>query len=113
LGAPGLQKSQTVRRAVGSDVCWIDGHATAFRMYCECWEHRDQPIVIDDVDTLYADRKAVRLLKSLCQTEPSKVVAWHSQAGVLAREGVPRKFMTTSRVAIIANDWKTLNQNVA
>ena len=31
----------------------------------------------------------------------------------MARDGIPRQFTTTSRVAIITNAWKTLNRDVA
>ena len=55
----------------------------------------------------------MRLLKCLCQTEEEKAVAWHSDARSLERQGIPREFTTISRVIIIANDWKTLNRNVA
>ena len=58
VGAPGLQKSHVVHAAVGSDICWIEGTATPFRLYCELWEHRDQLVVIDDVDSLCTDPKA-------------------------------------------------------
>ena len=81
-------------------------------MYCRLFEHRDEVIVLDDVDSLYADRAAVRLLKCLCQTERQKTLAWHSYAKALEREDIPRKFTTESRVLIIANVWKTLNSNV-
>jgi hypothetical protein len=64
------------------------------------------------VDALYADRSGVRLLKCLCQTEEEKAVAWHTDAKSLERQGIPREFVTKSRVAIISNDWQTLNQNV-
>ncbi len=80
LGRPGLQKSRAVKAAVGRPVCWIDGSATAFGLYCELFRHRDQPVVIDDLDGLYADRAAVRLLKCLCQTEPRKRLGWYSAA---------------------------------
>jgi sulfonate transport system ATP-binding protein len=40
-------------------------------------------------------------------------VAWHTDARTLERQGIPREFVTKSRVAIVANDWKTLNKNVA
>ena len=113
VGAPGLEKSHMVRQAVGSDVCWIEGHATALGLYSELWEHSNRPVVIDDVDGLYADPKALRLLKCLCQSDPVKRLAWHSHAATLVRAGIPRSFRTTSRVAIIANDWRTLNSNVA
>ncbi len=29
------------------------------------------------------------------------------------KEGIPREFTTKSRVVIIANDWRTLDRNVA
>src|SRR3954464_12436349 len=82
-------------------------------MYVRLYRHRDQFVVIDDVDALYADRSGVRLLKCLCQTEVEKAVAWHSDARSLERHGIPREFTTRSRVVIITNDWRTLNKNVA
>lgn len=111
VGAPGLQKSRVVRDAM-PDACWIEGHATAMGIYKRLWEFRDQPVVIDDVDSLYADRAAVRLLKGLCQTDRRKTVAWESDAPALRREGIPRRFTTSSRVLIVANAWKTLNVHV-
>jgi len=82
-------------------------------MYAKLYKHRDQFVVIDDVDAFYADRSGVRLLKCLCQTEEEKAVAWHSDARGLERQGIPREFTTKSRVVIISNDWRTLNRNVA
>jgi hypothetical protein len=38
-------------------------------MYAKLYRHKDEFVVIDDVDALYADRSGVRLLKCLCQTE--------------------------------------------
>jgi hypothetical protein len=112
VGAPGLQKSRVVGAAV-PDACWIEGHAKALGIYMRLWEQRDQPVIIDDVDSLYADRAAVRLLKCLCQSEVFKTIAWESDAPALRREGIPRRFRTASRVLIIANTWRTLNVNVA
>ena len=80
LGGPGLGKSQKMRQAVGSTVCWLEGNASAFGIYRQLWEHRHQPVVLDDLDSLYADRDGVRLLKCLAQTDPVKTVAWHSEA---------------------------------
>lgn len=113
IGAPGLQKSQNVRQALGKSACWIEGNATPFRIYCKLWAYRDRLVILDDVDSLYANHNGVRLLKCLCQTEPQKRVAWDSDAATLDREGIPRQFTTASRLAIIANQWKTLNDNVA
>jgi hypothetical protein len=70
-------------------------------------------VVLDDLDGLYASRDGIRLLKCLTQTEPAKSVSWYTDAATLAREQIPQQFQTTSRVAIIANEWQTLNRNVA
>jgi hypothetical protein len=113
IGAGGLAKSRSVRAALDGKGCWIEGNATPFGMYAKLYKHRDEFVVIDDVDALYADRSGVRLLKCLCQTEEEKALAWHSDARGLERQGVPREFTTKSRVIIISNDWKTLNKNVA
>ena len=113
VGAGGLAKSRSVRAVLDGKACWIEGNATPFGMYTKLYRHRDEFIVIDDVDALYADRSGVRLLKCLCQTEEAKSVAWHTDARSLERQAIPREFTTKSRVVIISNDWKTLNKNVA
>src|SRR5271165_4321342 len=113
VGAGGLAKSRSVRAALGGKGCWIEGNATPFGMYVKLDRHRNEFVVIDDVDALYADRSGVRLLKCLCQTEEEKAVAWHSDARSLERQGIPKEFTTKSKVVIISNDWKTLNKNVA
>lgn len=111
IGDPGLGKSQCVRRAVGAAACWIDGTASAFGVYLQAYQHRDRPIVMDDVDGLYRDRNGVRLLKALCQTDQQKVLSWHTDAP--NRHDVPKQFSTTSRVAVIANEWRSLTADVA
>jgi hypothetical protein len=110
-GEPGLGKSQCFRRALHRPVCWIDGNASAFGIYLLAHEHQNQPLVLDDVDGLSRDRHGIRLLKALCQTDPVKTVCW--QTVMATRSGVPRQFSTSSRVAIIANQWKSGNADVA
>jgi len=112
-GAAGLGKSQCVRRVVGEDACWIDGNATPFGIYMQAYEHRNMPVVLDDVDALYRDRNGIRLLKALAQTEKVKRLCWQTDARTLDRRGIPREFTTTSRAVIIANEWKSLNADVA
>ena len=110
-GGPGLGKSQCLRRALAGNASWIDGNASAFGIYLQAHEHRHQPLVLDDVDGLYRDRQGIRLLKALCQTDAVKTVSWQTAAA--RRAGVPRQFATTSRVAIIANQWQTWQADVA
>jgi hypothetical protein len=113
FGPPGVGKSRCVRRALDERVCWINGQATPLGIYLQAYEHRHQPLVLDDVDGLYADRSGIRLLKALCQTEPTKTLSWHTATPILKRQAVPSRFTTTSRIALIGNDWKTLNADVA
>lgn len=113
IGRAGLQKTRMIREALGQrSVCWLEGNGTPFAIYCELWRHRDEPVVIDDIDAIYHDKAAVRLLKCVCQTDEYKTVAWHSDAKTLKRDSIPRSFRTRSHVAIIANRWRTLNANI-
>jgi hypothetical protein len=113
LGGHGLGKSRTLRQAMAGQVCWLEGNASAFGLYCQLWRHQNWPVVLDDLDGLYANRDGIRLLKSLTQTEAHKTVSWYTDAATLQREQIPQEFRTSSRVAIITNEWKTLNRNVA
>lgn len=112
IGKPGLAKSQSFKQSL-KDAIWLEGNATPFGMYCALYSAKDRLVVIDDVDSLYSSTAGVRLLKCVCQTDPVKRIAWQSAAAQLDKEGIPREFSTTSKVAILANDWKTLNDNVA
>lgn len=111
-GCPGVGKSRIFKLLAGEDACWIDGHATAFGMYMKLYGLRGRPVVIDDVDDLHQNRDAVRLLKSLCQTDREKTISWNSGTRLLDEQGIPHRFQTTSKTAIIANDWQRLNLDV-
>jgi hypothetical protein len=65
------------------------------------------------VDALYRDRHGIRLLKALGQTDEAKHVSWETDAKSLDARAIPRRFTTTSRVAIIANEWKSLNADAS
>ena len=107
LGRPGVQKSQIVQAAVGPRAGWIDGSATAFGLYRQLYRHRDELVVLDDVDGLYRDRAAVRLPDRAHQAGGLAF-----RRGRLAPRGNPRSFETRSRLAIIANGLRTPNVNV-
>src|SRR5262245_22869621 len=67
IGKPGLQKSEIDRAMIDQEACWIDcGHVTPLAVYPQLWLHRDRPIILDDVDRLYGNVDAIRLLKGLC-----------------------------------------------
>src|SRR3954471_5770205 len=86
VGSGGLAKSRSVKAVLDGKACWIEGNATPFGMYAKLYRYRDQFVVIDDVDALYADRSGERVLKILYQTEEAKAVARHTDARSLERQ---------------------------
>ena len=112
VSSAGTGKSFSVRQAMGDDALWIEGSASAFGIYQALYQNIDRPVVIDDVDELFRDRAAIRLLKCLCQTDPVKRLGWYTNS-TTSRANVPREFKTSSRTMIIANEWETINRNVA
>jgi hypothetical protein len=102
-GRPGVGKSWTVRNRLGNQAFTINGTASPFGIYIAAYEHRDEPIVLDDIDGLTASHQGIRLLKALAQTDAVKTVSWESQAPALSRRQIPRSFQTRSPLAILAN----------
>jgi len=124
IGRHGTGKSECVRRSLAGTIdsppgdedgyrsaLFIEGHMQPFGLYRYLWEYRDQPVVLDDLDRLYADPDCVRLLKPLCNTVRQKHLHWLTNI-TMNDGGVPASFSTTSRVILIANEWKSLNPNV-
>ncbi len=124
LGRHGTGKSEGVKRALGiaptmqrglkptaQPVLYIEGHMQPFGLYRHLWEQRDRPVVLDDLDKLYADPNCVRILKPLCNTERNKRITWLTNL-TLNDPVLPTSFVTTSNVILIANEWRTANPNV-
>lgn len=124
LGRHGTGKSESVKRSLsvlapvnGSHtvatrrLLYVEGHVRPYGLYRHLWEHRNCPIVLDDLDKLYADANCVRLLKPLCNTQHEKRLTWLTNL-TLNDSVVPASFTTTSNVILIANEWRTINPNV-
>ncbi len=71
IGRGGLGKTTAIRKATEGRAKVLQGQVSALALYMELFRHRDQPIVIDDVDRLYADPACVRLLKSNGTRQPN------------------------------------------
>jgi hypothetical protein len=66
LGGPGLGKSRVLHQATaGQACCWLEGNTSPFGLYCQLWRNQNRPVVLDDLDGLYASRDGIRLLKCL------------------------------------------------
>ncbi len=120
LGRHGTGKSEGVRSALlarqktearDHRILYIEGHIQPFGLYRQLFDYRDQPVILDDLDRLYADPDCVRLLKPLCNTVREKRLHWLTNV-TLNDGSLPATFTTTSNVILIANEWKSLNPNV-
>lgn len=112
VSSAGLTKTTTFERRLkqhAKNFLLVNGHATAFSLYCDLYAHRHEPVLLDDADSLYRDAKTRPLLKALCDTRAEKTVQWRSKAAESAE--VPTKFTTRSHVAIICNQWNTVGGN--
>lgn len=114
LGAPGVGKSHAFHAALlDQPHLTLRGHVTPRGLYRACFEGRDRPLVLDDIDGIVSDPVNLRLLKMLLDSGPTRRLSWRSgAAGGTSADGVPAEFETRSPVALIANDWPSLSANV-
>lgn len=124
LGRHGTGKTESVRRALrispnadGPDgppvahVLHVEGHVQPYGLYRGLWDFRDRPVVLDDLDKLYAVGDCVRILKPLCNTDRVKRITWLTNLTQNSAD-VPISFTTKSSVILIANEWRSVNPNV-
>ena len=126
IGRHGTAKTEHAKRVIGFSeeevhrkggdgagrrVLYVEGHAQPFGFYNALWEHRDCPVILDDLDKLYAKPDCVRVLKPLCSNQPRKRITWYTKA-TMSGDGPPPSFVTSSNVILIANEWRTLDANV-
>jgi excisionase family DNA binding protein len=113
-GSPGSGKSRHVKTCLGeSQHKWIDNHATNLGLYCSVYGANNSPIVLDDINHLFNDRRACSLMKALTQTEKVRSVSWESTTKVLEKQKVPKQFETSSPICIIANRWDGSDADMA
>jgi hypothetical protein len=113
IGRHGLSKShafeERCRPYTDQDGDEIDvahyckGNVTAVEAYRLAYEHRNKLLVFDDAERLWADSSGRFLLRDLTEVKQSKTVHWRVDNKLLARDGIPKEFDTTSRVCLIMN----------
>ena len=106
IGRGGTSKSQLIRSVLDGKVCHlIKGHCTPLALYMDLFTYRNQPVILDDAEGLYASKEGKMLMKSLCDTDPIKRLQWNSTNKHLTDADVPTRFATTSKVCVIQNRW--------
>jgi hypothetical protein len=79
------------------------GNITPVEAYRLAYKHRNKLLVFDDAERLWADSNGRYLLRDLTECGHSKWVNWRTQNKELERLGIPKSFLTTSRLCLIMN----------
>jgi hypothetical protein len=103
VGRPGVSKSESVRAALaGRPHLYLQGgQVTALSFYQACFQHRGQPIVLDDAELLLATPHGRRQVAALGDTSTVKQMTYSTTS--LRSRGVPPVYHTTSPLFVIAN----------
>lgn len=106
-GSSGLGKTTILKQALtGREFGFVKSNAAPFGLYCEAWNHRNKPLLIDDADLLTRTEHGKRLMKALCDTEGWRFVTWQT-ATLLNKPNAPAppQFWTNSKVCVLTNEW--------
>jgi hypothetical protein len=103
MGRPGVGKTEGIRAAVkGSKACYRKGGMlTPLQFFRDCYHALCRPVILDDGEHLLLDPVGRKLVASLGDTAPAKLLCWASTSTALG--DVPRSFWTTSPLCVVAN----------
>ena len=96
LGRPGTTKTERLRAALlGRPCCYLKGgQLTPLQFYINCYHHRGQPIILDDAEHLLDNKVGAKLVSSLGDTAPAKLLSYASSTRAwetCPRATVPRR----------------------
>jgi hypothetical protein len=104
LGRPGVAKSESVKAALARCPRFYyrpGGQLTPLQFYIDLYQHRDQPIVLDDAEHLLDHEVGFKLISALGDTAPRRLLTYGSRSTAL--DGTPLMFDTESPLCIISN----------
>ena len=105
-GAPGLGKSHTVEttfRDAGAEYVSIKGSVSAAGLYTMLYNARDDIVLLDDADSVFADVESLNLLKAVLDTGEERRVSWVKKARWLEDEDIPDSFEFRGAVVFCTN----------
>jgi hypothetical protein len=107
VGRPGVGKSESITDVVRGRAVYYrkGGQLTPLQFYKDCYEHRNQPIILDDAEDILKKAEGRRVVCSLGDTTRVKQLDWGSTTRALGE--VPRTYHTSSSLCIIANSATT------
>lgn len=101
-GESGLGKTYSVLRTfkeLKQPFVLLNGHITSLELYNLLFQHKDEIIVLDDVNILDSEQN-LNILKA-CLSDNSRIVQYHTTSSKLR---VPSKFLFNGRLIILLND---------
>jgi hypothetical protein len=107
VGRPGVAKTESLKAAVRGHAHLYrkGGQLTPAALYIDLYACRGQPVILDDAEHLLDVKVGAKLISSLGDTTPAKLLTYSSTSRVLGE--VPQSFHTTSPLCIIANRGTT------
>lgn len=103
VGRPGLSKTESIKAATRTVTVYYrkGGQLTPLQFYKDLYEHRGQPVILDDAEHLMENKIGAKFVSALGETTPEKQLDYGSTTQGLGE--VPQTFFTTSPLCIIAN----------
>ena len=108
VGRGGIGKSEAAK-AIIPHAFVLEGNCSTYGLYRQLFAHRNEDIILDDLDHFWRDQAAIRILRVVCDTREIRTVRWDKASPALKADNLPITFTTTSRICVIANEWRALN----
>ena len=116
-GPPGVGKSFGVEKVLGKhDIIAtlgekppkyevVKGAMSAIGLYCKLYKFadKDNVIVFDDCDSIFADELSLNILKAALDSKKTRRIHWNTDSFKLRNEGVPDSFEFKGSAIFITN----------
>ncbi len=118
-GPPGVGKSHGVEKVLGkhdllADIAQdpsfkkyevVKGAMSAIGLYCKLFKmaDKDNVIVFDDCDSIFADELSLNILKAALDSKKTRRICWNTDSFKLRNEGVPDSFEFKGSAIFITN----------
>ena len=116
-GPPGVGKSFGVEKQLGKhDMIAtlgerppkyqvVKGAMSALGLYCKLYNYadRDNVLVFDDCDSIFADELSLNILKAALDSKQTRTIHWNTDSFKLRNEGVPDSFEFKGSAIFITN----------
>ena len=116
-GPPGVGKSYGVEKVLGKhDIIAtlgdrpakyevVKGAMSAIGLYCKLYKmaDKDNVIVFDDCDSIFADELSLNILKAALDSKKTRRIHWNTDSFKLRNEGVPDSFEFKGSAIFITN----------